>query len=298
MVSIWTRTHGLTDSLATPFKLPLIQLQEVGTRDVANVVSRVWQDDVQLGLDAILHKFPFDPHSSIEVTADELETAFHPKRGFVFDRYRRFFAGITREANGEYAPLVDSLAVPDTLYPTLRRIARLATTLWDAEGNRRNIQLTVKTVPFDASDDVHAMLTLAYINLGSASVFNFNQQPVLKTLEIDWSTPQTSQIGIQLTDVVTGQQYYPEAVVTRDSYFSYLHLLQRAQGRKPQQSPIRDLEGRELSEWRWSVPHGERSVKNSRVRFLIAGDPMELFNLRGASNKVPAVAAAAPQRER
>jgi hypothetical protein len=305
MVDVWTTNHVLDTWLARPFKLPLRELRTAGLQDVQDVVKRVWKDEVQFSLDSILRKFPFDLQSNVEVTAEELELAFHPTRGLVFDRYRRFFSSVTSETPNEYRPLLHDFEVPPSLYPMLNRVARLSAALWDDEGKRRSIQLNIKSVPFDASDDMHAMLTLAYLNLGSASIFNFNQQPFMKTIEIDWGTPQTSQVGIQLTDVTTGQQYYPEALVTRDSYFSYLHLLKRAQTTRATNARERDLQGRELTEWRWTVSHGNRSVKNSQVRFMIAGDPMQLFNLRGVTYKptpsvkvAPAVGATAARETR
>ena len=279
LVGAWLAKMQVKGDLARPFRLPLQQLLRVGTRQLQRVVEEVWHYEVLRNLDPMMRKFPFDRHAADEVTAEELERAFHPKHGLVFDRYRRFFQPISREDGGAYSSRRQGIALPTKMFPLLNKIATLTNTLWDETGAPRPIKMNVRSIPFDATRDMRSVMTLVYVKFGTASVFNFNQQPFTKSLEMDWTAPQTSQVGVQLTNVRSGQQRYPMSLVTRESYFSHLHLLLGAETTDggPRET-YQEIDREIMREKRWHVPYGDDKSRHAIVRFFVGGDPLEIFD--------------------
>ena len=74
-------------------------------------------------------------------------------------------------------------------------------------------------------------MTLAYLGLGKESVVNINQKPFETKLLLDWTMKEVSQLGARVTDTGTRLTVYPEPIMTRDSYWSYFHLLEQASER-------------------------------------------------------------------
>src|SRR6185312_6890850 len=116
------------------------------------------------------------------------------------------------------------------------------------------------------------VLTLMFLNLGEASVFNFNQQPSLVTVGFEWTKDSRSQVGIQLTDSQTKESAFPSPIVSRGTYWSFYHLLLRA---KP--GAVRYPPGAQLYTWDvWSQPD-TGSGEMIPVRFVMVNDPWEPF---------------------
>lgn len=280
LVRGWLTKMQLQGALARPFQLPVQQLLAVGKGELERVVEEVWHYEVLRNLDPLMRKFPFDREADVEITPEELELAFHPKRGLVFDRYRRFFEPVTRTDGGGYRPRRRDISLPPQMFPLLNRIGVLTNALWDEKGGPRPLTMNVRSIPFDATRDMRSVLTLVYVKFGTASVFNFNQQPATKKLEMDWTVPQTSQVGVQLTNARSGRQRYPKSLVTRESYFSHLHLLLRANAPVPGRAVqnFRGLDGEIMREMQWHVPYGDDERRTATVRFLVGGDPLSFFD--------------------
>lgn len=254
LIEDWLAKMGLRGRLARPFKLAPSMLKLAGDRDLRRVVAKVWHHEVLLHLAPLLRKFPFERNAGVEVTSLELEQAFHPKEGLVFDRYHRFLAPVTRVVRGGYAARRGGPPLPKNMIRLLNRIGVLSNALWDDKGAPKPLEIRVRAIPFEPTRDMRSALTLAYLRFGDVSVFNFNQRPATKALSLPWGTPQISQVGVQLTNARNGNQRYPRSLVTAPSYFSALRLLNLAKA-PALGATYRESDGHVLTERRWEVPY-------------------------------------------
>jgi hypothetical protein len=121
-------------------------------------------------------------------------------------------------------------------------------------------------VPFPPSEDMKNYLTLVYLTNGSNALVNFNQQPMTKTLKLDWTKPTEAKLSIELTNIKNNVRSYPQRIEHKGSTWSLLHLLKMA----PQTGTIRS----------WTFVAGEED-RNIRivVQFSIENDPLEIFDL-------------------
>lgn len=302
LVDSWLIKMGLRGSLALPFQQAPKLLIADGRRHLEIVIAQVWHYEVLDHLAPLMRKFPFDSSKEVEATALELEQAFHPKEGLVFDRYHRFFEPVVREAHGIYTPAPDGPKLPENLLPLLNHIAALTNTLWDSKGAPKPVEIRVRSIPFEPTRDMRSALTLAYVRFGDASVFNFNQQPATKRLELPWASPQISQVGVQLTNARNGEQRYPRSRVTVASRFSALRLLNLAET-PPMGLTHRDPDGHVLTERRWRIPYetsderaagsGDTTARSSSaapesyvsVRFVVEDDLLKVFDFSELTRK-------------
>lgn len=282
LVVRWLNDVSIPDELREPFLAPLREIERIGREDIQNVVAQVWQTRMLLSVGGVLRRFPFDQTSDVDATPQDLELVFHPVKGQFFELYRQFVKPISRE-KGEQITAVAGLKVPGDMYPFISAARRLADQLWLPTGEPKPYRLQVSPVPFENGQDIESVLTLVYLSTGSTSMFNFNQKAYEKTLEIDWTKPQTSQIGIQLTNVNTRRSSYPNPVVAQDSYWSFLRLIARAEAKPPY--------------WSWTFRGGDEGVAGTVARFMVRGDPWAPFRLKPEQDKVPTKVASATEAQ-
>lgn len=251
----WLEQAGLWGAQARPFGQPIEVLLSAGNAQVEHELAEVWHHDVLPQLTPLMRKFPFTPKAEAEVTAAELEQAFHPVEGMMMDRYHRFFEPVTHFA-GSYKAHRDGPRLPGNMLTILNRVAALTHALWDEKGAPRELAIVVRPIPFGPTRDMQSVLTLAYVRFGDTALFNFNQRPTSKELSVAWTSPQMSQIGVQLTDARSGQQRYPRSLGTAASYFSPLRLIE--EGVRPASALIsREPGGLVLTERQWRIPYGD-----------------------------------------
>lgn len=268
-VQSWLTSVNIGNELGQPFLSPIQQLYLVGLRDIEKNVAASWQHKILADLDPVLSKFPFDPTAKKEVRAEEMTEYFHPTNGRFFEYYRKYIDPISGKELNKYVKrksYLRDLREPTNMYATINRIARLSTALWDSEGKPKPYELQVSPTPFDAMVSSKNMLTLVYISSGGSSLFNFNQKPFYRTMNVEWTKLQTSQVGIQLTNVAEGQKIYPSPLVTGDSHWSFLRLLSRAKANT-------------ANTWSWVFRKNEASEAPITVNFVIAGEPWKLFEI-------------------
>jgi len=199
-----------------------------------------------------------------DVTPSELEQVFHPSKGVFFELYRQFIAPITKTRRDGLTS-VAGLKTPADMYEVIAGANRLASELWGPDGLPRPFPIRVATVPFDNSKNMESVLTLVYLSTGSTSMFNFTQKSYPKVLEIDWTRQGTSQVGVQLTDIGTRRNSYPNAIVAQASYWSFLRLLEQATVKKPY--------------WSFSFSTGKDGADSVFARFTLDADPFERFHI-------------------
>lgn len=270
-VQDWLDSVRLKGFMRKPFLAPIRELRQIGVRDIEQVISNVWSHRLLVSISDILNRFPFDPTSPVDVTPEMLEAGLHPEKGKFFQYYREYIEPLSATKNGVVRG-ARNLVVPNELYSTINAASRLSRALWKPDGTPQPYKLKVFPVAFNHSKDIRNVLTLVYLSTGSTSLFNFNQKQFGKALEIDWTRPQVSQIGVQLTNAITSSKTYPNAVVTRDSYWSFLRLLELGSATPPF--------------WSWSFNTGGENGMTT-VQFKLAQDPWALFRLRPEREKLP-----------
>ena len=268
LVTSWLGSVGITGRVARPFLAASEQLYTVGLREVEQYVSEAWTYQMRAELAPALTVFPFDRKAAAEISPDELRRLFHPQGGKWHELRRKFIDPVSVQgALGTRSKAREgrTVQVPADLYPTLDSVDRLVRALWDAEGRPLTLKVKVAPVPFDTGAARKSVLSLVYLNSGSSSIFNFNQQPSARQLEVPWERVQRSQLGIELTQATTGEKFYPTPISVEDSRFSLHKLINKG-----------TQEEKALA---WTIPgrDGELPVT---VRFELQEDPWEMFNLR------------------
>ena len=277
----WLSSVGLSESpQRRPFLAPLEQLARIGRKDIEEVVNRVWEREMKPELVRLGAKFPFDPSASDEVTPRELTSVLHPQSGKVFDLFGRHIEPIVEKGDDglyrERDALRGKLSIPSDLFPMMNRAAALSARFWNASGEPIPLKLRVATVPFEHGPDPSAALTLVYLNAGESSVFNFNQKPSVVTVNIDWTKEQASQVGIQLTNLETKENLFPDPVVVEGSFWSLLRLLKKAEVGMVKQPASARL-------YSWPIRHSRDGSEKTIARFVLLDDPWEGLNGRSDS---------------
>jgi hypothetical protein len=285
IVTQWLSSVNLPPEQRQPFLAPISELAAIGRSDIEQVVRRVWQQDVVPEIQAVTRRFPFDPAATDDVTPTELTELFHPQTGRFFALFRRYFEPLSEIGNGPFRELRtvrSSVTMPSELYPTVNAVAALAARLWDVAGNPTPLELQIGTVPFDHGINPRSALTLVFFKTGDEALFNFNQKPLLKTILFDWTKDSTTQIGVQLTDLETKENSFPEPAVVDGAYWSVFRLFRRA-AIAPVKQP------RDTALYSWEIAHGRGSNEKTAARVTVTGDPWEVFSRlqsRAPSGKV------------
>lgn len=272
----WIRTSGLPQDQQGPFLAPITHISTIGRQDIQSVVWRVFRRDFMPELQRVAALFPFDPAAEEEVTPQQLVELFHPKEGRVYDLFRRYMEPLSQvdsKSGFRSLPSVrQSLALPEKMYPIVNAVGVLSARLWDDKGKPLPLRYTVATVPLGRGPSETNALTLVYFNVGSGSLFNFNQKPTTRALSLDWSVPSTSQVGVQLTNTESREKTDPDPVVVEGSCFSFLRLLRKA---KQPPSPVSQPAGARLYTWDIPVAGGDKV----RAQLVLEEDPWETFAL-------------------
>jgi hypothetical protein len=117
--------------------------------------------------------------------------------------------------------------------------------------------------------------TLLYATLADANVYFFNQQPTRTTVSFDWTKRTMSQVGVQLTDLTSRVNLYPEPVVSQ-GYWSALRLLQAAVEPRDKKAPGRE---QTFLKYTWDIRHSQDDERVSRASLKVYGDPWRIRTL-------------------
>ncbi len=276
LIRKWLASVQLPASQQGPFLAPIDQLDKLGRTDIEQVIQRVWDRDIVADLSRITQKFPFDQAATNEVTANELDPLINPQSGRVFDVFRRYIEPISEVPDGgafrQRAALRGKISVPPNLYALVNGVGVLASHLYDATGKPRPLSLRIATVPFEHGQNARTALTLVYLNIGEASILNFNQKPGVTTVRFDWTREQVSQVGVQLTNLDTQENLYPDPIATPSSPWSILRLLNAAQSAATKQPPGGIV-------YSWDVRHRRDGADKTSARFVVIGNLADIFSL-------------------
>lgn len=276
LVKKWLASVQLPASQQGPFLAPIDQLERLGRADIEQIIQRVWDREIFADLNRVTQKFPFDQTATNEVTAAELDPLINPQTGRVFDIFRRYFEPISEMPDGgafrQRTALRGKIAIPPNLYPVVNGVGALASHLYDPTGKPKSLSLRIATVPFEHGSNPRMALTLVYLNIGEASILNFNQKPGVTTVRFDWTREQVSQVGVQLTNLDTRENLYPDPIATPSSPWSILRLLNAGRSATTPQPPGGIV-------YTWDVKHRRDSAEKTPARFIVIGKLSDIFSL-------------------
>jgi len=115
--------------------------------------------------------------------------------------------------------------------------------------------------------------TASYLKAADFSLLNFNQKSVTAAFQIDWTSDESAQIGIQVGNVETQDATFPAPLVAAGPYFRFLRLLAQARS-SSDPSPV----GAETYEWQLRLQDGGDEKIPIRVKLL--DDPWAIFSLQ------------------
>lgn len=271
----WMGSVRLPEYQRYPFIAPFQELTRLGRRDIEGVLARVWQEEMLPEVRRISTRFPFDDTAAEDATPGELTNLFHPQTGRYFDFFRRYFEPLSDFTNGPFRAKTSTrgrLSMPPHLFELTNGVAALSSRLWDTNGKPVPIPVRVATVPFEHGRNPRLALTLVYMNVGPASLFNFNQKPAQVVMQLDWTKESNSQVGLQLTDVDTKENIFVEPVRTESSFWSMLRLQQKAQAEYAKFPP-----GAKLYSWPFKIVR--EGTDTMQAQFVVLDDLWTLFSL-------------------
>jgi hypothetical protein len=276
LVGEWLASVHLPAYQEGAFLAPLLELNAIGKRDIDHVLTRTWERDMLPDVLKIMQRYPFDPDAKDEVTPRELTAVFHPQNGRFFDYFRRYLEPVSDFGDGapfrQKGSTRGSVNLPPDLYPVVNAAAILSSRFWDPNGKPIPLVVRVQTLPFPHGINPGLALTLIYMNAGDQSVFNFNQQPGTTFLNLDWTKETLSQVGVQLTDLESKENTFPEPVVTQSSFWSFLRLL-----RKGSATPARQPADAQV--YTWNVKIGREGTDTMPIRFVVLDDPWDKLGM-------------------
>ncbi len=276
LVNEWLLSVRLPDYQRAPFASVTAELHRLGRRDIERSIAVAWDRELVPSLRRLASRFPFDLTASEEVSPAELTEMLHPQSGRLFDVFRRYFEPLSDFGQGgafrPRAGLRGRLAMPAGLYEVTNAAAAISARLWDSAGKPTPLVVRVATVPFEHGANPRLALTLVYLNVGSASLFNFNQKPAQIAIPVDWTRDTSCQVGLQLTDPETRGNVYVEPIRADNSPWSWLRLLQKGQA-----APVRAPVGAQL--YTWTFPIAREQLDSLPGQFVVLDDLAGLFAL-------------------
>jgi type VI secretion system protein ImpL len=304
LIDEWLTNLHVPRSLSMPFLLPVIELYKVGTNDLQRgFEGNRCEFAREPGIEALSRRFPFaDPvvvaakakEQGLEIpavedaTPQDLASLFHPANGRMADFFRTNVDPFATTKTAKYLDADEcyisesmpqawfkrrcDVKVPRDLVAMRDDVTFLASMLWDTAGNPTTVPFSLEPLPVVKNAESNDAATLLYANIADASIYFFNQQPTRSTIGFDWTKKSVSQVGIQLTDLTSRVNLYPEPVVAQ-GFWSALRLLQAAGEPRDKRGPGRD---QTFVKYSWDIRHSQDDDVTSKVSFKVYGDPWKL----------------------
>lgn len=255
---------GVGGPLRRPFLAPFLAVYHSGAGEIERVLASHWREVLLPQVAPLFTRFPFARAAEREVAPAELDL-LSERKGPLFADLRSLYAPAVSESGGAYTTrrgALGTLRLPDDLLPTVNTLARLSRALFTPDGNRKPLQLAIRGLPGpQALIGNSAQPALAFLQVGKAAAYGFNQQPSAVPLSVDWWAQGAAVIGVE-SSAASGRKHSQTLEVT-DSAWSLFRLLQRS-----------TLDGSGVSTWRII---GEGASETHAIRFVITPDPWELF---------------------
>ncbi len=261
---------GVIGALRRPFLAPFLAVYQAGTNQIEHVLATHWRETVSAQLEQLLSRYPFQRAAEREVAPADLDL-INERKGAFFTTLRGLYAPVLVEQDGAWRQRSGALGpvkLPADLLPTVNRMLKLSRALFTPEGARHPLEVAIRGLPGSQVQGVGAAQpALAFLQVGKAAAYGFNQQSSALPLSIDWWAQGAAIVGVESVAVKTGRKH-TQTLEVSDSAWSLFRLLQRS-----------TLDSAGVSTWRILSDSTEES---QAIRFVITPDPWELF---GASSR-------------
>lgn len=259
---------GIVGALRRPFLEPFSAVYHRGARELERTMAEHWQTETLPLVAPLLARFPFNQAAEREVAPTELDILSEPGGAFWQD-VRAFYFPAVSEQSGTFLSRtggLGALALPKDFLPTVNQLAKLARTLFDDTGKRQPLRFAVRGLPGSrVSDGKDVQPTIAFLQVGKAAVFGFNQRATSEPIAIDWWNQGVALVGIESAAPRSGRKH-TETLEVADSAWSLYRLLQKT-----------TLDSDGISTWRIL---GNGPQEGQVIRFGLQPDPWAPFRIK------------------
>ena len=279
LVAQWLESVKLPPSQQGPFLAPVEQVLLSGRKEgIQRILDTEWCEHMLPDAQRVVSRFPFNQDSGDDTTPQELGEVLNPQTGTFFDMFRRYFEprlGVPREGRLPRAP-VGARDVADParrLYGRERRRRSFRTPLGRERRARSPYPCAWPRFPFEPRHQpargAHATCTSTSAKLPSST--STRSRASARSRSTGAREPN-SQVGIQLTDLDSKENSFPEPIAVQGSHWSFLRLLKRGES-----APVKEPANATL--YTWAIPHRLGGPETTNARFVVTGDPWAAFSL-------------------
>ncbi len=259
---------GISGPMRRPFLAPFQAVHQTGSAEIERVLAKHWQGMMTRLIEPLFDRFPFNRSAEREIAPAELDV-LSERKGPIFAELRSLYGMALQESGGVYSARsssMGSLQLPRGLLSTANKLARLSRALFGPDGNRQPLQLSIRGQPGPQTiDDRQIQPTLAFLQVGKAAAYGFNQQTTAMSLSIEWWAQGAAVVGVESVAEKSGRKH-TQTLEVADSAWSLFRLLQRS-----------TLESTGVSTWRIN---GDGPDETKSIRFVLTPDPWELFSVQ------------------
>lgn len=259
---------GISGPLRRPFLAPFQAVHQTGSAEIERVLAKHWQGMMSRLITPLFERFPFNRSAEREIAPADLDV-LSERKGPIFAELRSLYGTALQESGGVYTGRSSSMGtiqLPKDLLVTVNKLARLSRALFGPDGNRQPLQLSIRGQPGPQTiDDRQIQPTLAFLQVGKAAAYGFNQQTTAISLPVEWWAQGASVVGVESVAEKSGRKH-TQTLEVSDSAWSLFRLLQRS-----------TLESTGVSTWRIN---GDGPEETKSIRFVLTPDPWELFSVQ------------------
>lgn len=263
-VNVCLEQMGIPDKYRNPFVKPILQLHQIGMRDLKKAVEQVWTTHFTPKIEALFTKFPFDPSGTVTISVEELNQILNPKADF-YNTITQVMSVCCNKKDGIWHSIdPQSMKLDERITTALTAVQNISDLLWDKEGNPQPINLNIKTVPFAPSVGDSPNLVLSYLVVGNEAIRNLNQTPAWHTIKIDWWKEDNCLVGVELLNKDAKSKSYRNVQKLHTSW-CFFELLREA--------------NQEFGNtWSWEIASKE-GKEPYKVSFSFEANPLQLLQI-------------------
>lgn len=297
-VELWLLDSGLDRHWHAPFRAPVKQTRALGIQNIEWELQIAWTQEVRPIVRPMLHLYPFNPRSGVDVEVADLEQ-LSLRQGKVPGAFWLAFDRLIAPAmtvDGGQFDMYDDVKAPHGMLVLVRDLERMSSTLWDEDGARVPLKVVMKVHALPKEPYQARVAAMAYLRSGGAAIYGFNQRPEPQTLALEWWNQGGSLISLEMKAAI-GEDTRSFAI-EEDGAFSFFRLLDRGKDIKSPDpratitetainAATRCFPGDPSAtvglDVRWAVPLSGAGAAKRTVRMTIVSDPWSAFAVRDCS---------------
>lgn len=199
---------GVPEDYRSVFLKPIQQLYKLGVPDLKKCIEGSWSMKFEPSIDELFAKFPFNSEGTEIMSLEELEDKLNPQSNFYLTM-KEVMSTCCKNIDGVWSQIEsEDLKLNEGILAKLNLVQRITDLLWDKEGNRQPITLSIQPIPFNNDPQANPIVVLSYFVVGDQSIRNLNQTPSWQTLKIDWWKKINSCVGVELMSKYSSSKSY------------------------------------------------------------------------------------------